>query len=616
MVTGHASVPKAVEAMQQGAFNFLEKPITSDRLRAVFERAVDAVQLRRQNRELTQRLDERFGFEGIIYASDKMQAVIDRLKRIAPTDATVLITGESGTGKELIAQAIHQNSPRKNKRMVPLNARAVAENLVESELFGHVKGAFTDAVTDRVGAFEYANGGTLFLDEVGDMPMSTQVKLLRVLEEHQLTRVGDNKPINGQRAAGLGHQPQSGGGGRDGRLPPRPVLPHQGHHDRAARPCASGGRTSCRWSTTSASTSPSGTASRSRTSRRRSAVVCSPTTGRATCGSCGTPSRRWSCWIPTACWTLTTCRRNWPTSTSRRPPPWKARWAWSASRCTEYERWAIEQTLKLTNGNREETARILGIGAGPCIASWRSTNLVESQPAGLGCLRDRSCVHGFMPEIRQLPPSVVNKIAAGEVIERPASVVKELMENAVDAGATRIDVAVENGGTELVRVADNGCGIRGRAAAAGGGQPRDQQDPRRRRPVPRPDAGLPRRGAGLDRRSQPACGSAAAPRTKRPGPNWRCIGGQVAPVVPCGCPVGTLVEVRQSVLQHAGAPQVPADHADRDGARQRGLHAHRLGLSRSPLHAAAQRPAGPRAAAGRGWRERIAMFFGRRSAKR
>lgn len=195
MVTGHATVPKAVSAMQQGAFNFLEKPITSDRLRAVFERAVDSVRLRRQNFELNQRLDEKFGFEGIIFTSDKMKLVLDKIKRIAPTDATVLIGGESGTGKELIAQAIHQNSPRKNKRMVPLNARAVSENLVESELFGHVKGAFTDAVTDRVGAFEYANGGTLFLDEVGDMPMSTQIKLLRVLEEHQITRVGDNKPI-------------------------------------------------------------------------------------------------------------------------------------------------------------------------------------------------------------------------------------------------------------------------------------------------------------------------------------------------------------------------------------------------------------------------------------
>jgi two-component system response regulator HydG len=194
VVTGHASVPKAVEAMQQGAFNFLEKPTTPDRMRAVAEKAADSVRLRRENLELTQRLDEKFGFEGIIYASSKMKDLIDRLKRIAPTDATVLITGENGTGKELVAQAIHQNSPRKNKRIVALNAGAVAQNLVESELFGHVKGAFTDAVTDRVGAFEYANGGSLFLDEIGDMPLSTQIKLLRVLEEHQLTRVGDNKP--------------------------------------------------------------------------------------------------------------------------------------------------------------------------------------------------------------------------------------------------------------------------------------------------------------------------------------------------------------------------------------------------------------------------------------
>src|SRR5205809_816314 len=195
LVTGHATVPKAVEAMQQGAFNFLEKPITTNRLRAVCEKAAEAIRDKREIVELRERLDERFGFEGIIYSAPQMQTVIDRLKRIAPTDASVLISGESGTGKELVAQAIHQNSPRKGKRIVALNCAAVAENLVESELFGHVKGAFTDAHTDRIGAFEYANGGTLFLDEVGDMPMTTQIKLLRVLEEHQITRVGDNKPI-------------------------------------------------------------------------------------------------------------------------------------------------------------------------------------------------------------------------------------------------------------------------------------------------------------------------------------------------------------------------------------------------------------------------------------
>lgn len=195
MVTGHATVPVAVEAMQKGAFNFLEKPITPNRLRVIAEKAAEAVALKRQNTELLQRLDEKFGFEGIVYASKKMQTVIDRLRRIAATDATVLITGENGTGKEVIAQAIHQNSPRRNKRMVAMNTGAIAENLVESELFGHVKGSFTDAVADREGAFQYANGGTLFLDEVGDMPMSTQIKLLRVLEENQITRVGDNKTI-------------------------------------------------------------------------------------------------------------------------------------------------------------------------------------------------------------------------------------------------------------------------------------------------------------------------------------------------------------------------------------------------------------------------------------
>ncbi|WZU47973.1 sigma-54 dependent transcriptional regulator [Stieleria varia] len=196
MVTGHATVPIAVEAMQQGAFNFLEKPITPNRLRAIVEKAVGAVGLRRRNTELLQRLDERFGFEGLIYTSKKMQTVVDRLRRISATDATVLITGENGTGKEVVAQAIHQNSPRRNKSIVAINTGAIAENLVESELFGHVKGAFTGADADRVGAFEYANGGTLFLDEVGDMPMSTQIKLLRVLEESKITRVGGNKPIN------------------------------------------------------------------------------------------------------------------------------------------------------------------------------------------------------------------------------------------------------------------------------------------------------------------------------------------------------------------------------------------------------------------------------------
>ncbi|MEM7453994.1 MAG: sigma-54 dependent transcriptional regulator [Planctomycetota bacterium] len=195
LVTGHATVPRAVEAMREGAFNFLEKPITPKRLQAVVDKAAGAVRLKRQNQQLLSRLDEKFGFENLIYASESMQSVVDRLKRIAPTDAGVLITGETGTGKDVVANAIHQNSPRRKKPFVAINTGAVAEHLVESELFGHVKGAFTDAISDRQGKFEYANGGTLFLDEIGDMPMATQIKLLRVLEEREITRVGDNKSI-------------------------------------------------------------------------------------------------------------------------------------------------------------------------------------------------------------------------------------------------------------------------------------------------------------------------------------------------------------------------------------------------------------------------------------
>lgn len=195
LVTGHATVPRAVEAMRERAFNFLEKPITPKRLQAVVSKAVEAVRLKKQNQQLHRRLDERFGFENLIYASDSMKNVVERLKRIAPTDAGVLITGQTGSGKDVVAQAIHQNSPRKKKPFVAINTGAVAEHLVESELFGHVKGAFTDAISDRQGKFEYADGGTLFLDELGDMPMATQIKLLRVLEEREITRVGDNKPI-------------------------------------------------------------------------------------------------------------------------------------------------------------------------------------------------------------------------------------------------------------------------------------------------------------------------------------------------------------------------------------------------------------------------------------
>jgi two-component system response regulator HydG len=194
LVTGHGTIPSAVAAMQKGAFNYLQKPLDLAHLRVITEKASAAVRLRHANVELHRRLDEKFGFEGVVGSSPQMNAVIDRLKRIAPTDASVLIQGQTGTGKELVAQAIHQNSPRKNKPFVALNCAALSENILESELFGHIRGAFTDASTDRIGKFEYAHGGTLFLDEVGDMPLATQIKLLRVLESGEITRVGSNDP--------------------------------------------------------------------------------------------------------------------------------------------------------------------------------------------------------------------------------------------------------------------------------------------------------------------------------------------------------------------------------------------------------------------------------------
>ncbi len=195
LVTGHGTVASAVFAMKEGAFNYLQKPLDLGQLRVVTEKAAEATRLRWVNAELSRRLDEKYGFEGVVGSSSQMNAVIERLKRIAPTDASVLISGETGTGKELVAQSIHQNSPRKNKAFVALNCAALSENILESELFGHVKGAFTDASADRIGKFEYAHGGTLFLDEVGDMPMATQIKLLRVLENGVINRVGSNEPI-------------------------------------------------------------------------------------------------------------------------------------------------------------------------------------------------------------------------------------------------------------------------------------------------------------------------------------------------------------------------------------------------------------------------------------
>ncbi len=176
VLTAHSSIPSVVTAMQGGAYTYLTKPLDILELRNAVEKASTRVRLLRRNAALNRRLDEKFGFEGVIGNSPAMHRVIDQLKNLAPTDTTVLILGESGTGKELVARALHQNSPRKSKPFVPLNISALPESILESELFGHEQGAFTGAAAKRIGKFEYANGGTLFLDEVGEMPTDTQIK--------------------------------------------------------------------------------------------------------------------------------------------------------------------------------------------------------------------------------------------------------------------------------------------------------------------------------------------------------------------------------------------------------------------------------------------------------
>jgi two-component system response regulator HydG len=195
LVTGHGSVETAVEAMHMGAADYITKPVNLPELRTKLPRAVEAIRDRVQNIELRRQLDKRFGFENIIGHSPPMQRLFEMLGRVSGTNATVLILGESGTGKELVAQAVHRNSARKDGPFVAVNCAALAEGLIESELFGHVKGAFTGAHAATEGRILYASGGTLFLDEVGDMPLETQAKLLRVLENREVVPVGGNKEI-------------------------------------------------------------------------------------------------------------------------------------------------------------------------------------------------------------------------------------------------------------------------------------------------------------------------------------------------------------------------------------------------------------------------------------
>jgi len=195
MITAYGNEKLAVQAMKLGAADYLPKPFDNDELRVLVRRNVENVLLRRDHRRLLEQVHDAFGFENIIGTSPAMRRLFETIDKVAPTDVTVLIRGESGTGKELVANALHYRSPRRGKLLVKMNCAALSRELVESELFGHEKGAFTGATGRREGKFEVADGGTLFLDEVGDMPLETQAKLLRAIQEREFERVGGNTPI-------------------------------------------------------------------------------------------------------------------------------------------------------------------------------------------------------------------------------------------------------------------------------------------------------------------------------------------------------------------------------------------------------------------------------------
>jgi len=195
ILTAYGTITSAVEAMRKGAYDYLTKPFDNDELLMTIRRAEENLRLRREITELKDQLREKYQFDNIIGQSPKIHAVFDLMERVAQTEATVLVQGESGTGKELIVRAIHHASSRKSGPFIAVNCGAIPPNLVESEFFGHEKGAFTDAKEQRIGAFERADGGTLFLDEIGELSLDTQVKLLRVLEEKKVVRVGGAKEI-------------------------------------------------------------------------------------------------------------------------------------------------------------------------------------------------------------------------------------------------------------------------------------------------------------------------------------------------------------------------------------------------------------------------------------
>jgi two-component system response regulator AtoC len=195
MMSAYGTIDTAIEAMKLGAYDYISKPFKPDEIILTLKKAEERERLRKENELLRKEVQKEYSFKNIVSKNEKMLNIFEVIKKVAPYKSTILITGESGTGKELIARALHYSSDRSKSPFIPVNCGAIPENLLESELFGHVKGAFTDAIRTKKGLFEEADGGTLFLDEIGELPSQLQVKLLRVLQDGEIRRVGDSKSI-------------------------------------------------------------------------------------------------------------------------------------------------------------------------------------------------------------------------------------------------------------------------------------------------------------------------------------------------------------------------------------------------------------------------------------
>ena len=363
LLTAQGTVDTAVEAVKAGAEDYLTKPLDPNKLQRLLERLAEINQQKRENQALRRQLNDRGRFGRIIGHSPAMRALYQVLEQAAPTPASMLILGESGTGKELVAQTIHQLSPRAAAPFVAINCAAIPDTLLESEIFGHEKGAFTGATDRRAGCFELADRGTLFLDEIAEMTPATQVKLLRVLQERKFRRLGGRteQEVDVRVLAATNIDPAA----RDSRRQAArgSLLPPQRLHHLAAAAARAQGRPAAADPGVHRRVQHARSPHRQGRRRRRRCVSSSTTTGRATCASCATSSSA----PPSSRAATRSSRRTCRCSARRRRQPWRRRPAVNGVTIApgmtvdEAEQKLIMATLESSGGNKTRAAEMLGI---------------------------------------------------------------------------------------------------------------------------------------------------------------------------------------------------------------------------------------------------------------